>query len=63
VIAASRARHGAKPRTGSGTDTATDLYWGHGRALSNNTRDTVYLHDAGWTPVDEYSYPAPRPWP
>jgi len=48
-------------RTGSGTDTTTDLYWGQGRAVWNNTRDTIYLYDAGWKLVDEYSYPAPRP--
>ncbi|MCW3128671.1 MAG: right-handed parallel beta-helix repeat-containing protein [Methanophagales archaeon] len=32
-------------RTGSGTNTATDLYWGSKRAIWNNDGDTVYLYD------------------
>jgi len=32
-------------RTGSGTNTATDLYWGSKRAIWNNKGDTVYLYD------------------
>jgi hypothetical protein len=43
-------------RSGAGTDTATDLYWGRGQAVWNNGGDTVYLYDAGWGLVDEYSY-------
>jgi len=31
-------------RTGSGTNTATDLYWGSKRAIWNNKGDTVYLY-------------------
>ena len=31
-------------RTGSGTSTATDLYWGSKRAIWNNDGDTVYLY-------------------
>jgi len=50
-----------KLRTAPSTVAATDLYWGQGRAVWNNTRDTVYLYDAGWHLVDEYSWPAPRP--
>jgi competence protein ComEC len=42
--------------TGSGVDTATDLYWGRGQAVWTNTGDTVYLYDAGWGLVDEYTY-------
>lgn len=43
-------------RTGSGTDTATDLYWGRGRAVWNNAGDTVYLYDALWNLIDKYTY-------
>ncbi len=44
-------------RTGSGTDTATDLYWGRtGRAVWNNGGDTVYLYDDAWVLVDDHSY-------
>jgi len=31
--------------TGSGSDTATDLYWGSGRAVWNNGGDTVIVRD------------------
>ena len=42
--------------TKSGTNTATDLYWGSGAAIWNNTGDTAYLRDAGGTLVDTYTY-------
>lgn len=42
--------------TGSGTDTAADLYWGSGRAIWNNSGDIVYLYDSSGNLVDEYSY-------
>jgi len=51
-----------KLHTGWGTDTATDLYWGRSSAVWNNGGDTVYLYDADWNLVDEYSYAnAPEP--
>jgi hypothetical protein len=31
--------------TGSGTDTSTDLYWGSGTYVWNDSGDTVYLYD------------------
>jgi competence protein ComEC len=43
--------------TGSGTNSATDLYWGRGAAVWNNGGDTVYLYDEAWNLVDSYSYP------
>jgi competence protein ComEC len=46
-------------RTGSGTDTSTDLYWGEGRSVWGNLwhgRDTVFLYDDQWVPKDWYSY-------
>jgi len=42
--------------TGSGTNTATDLYWGRGSAVWNNGGDTVYLYNAAWGLVDSYTY-------
>ena len=39
-----------------GTDTATDLYWGSGRAIWNNAGDTAWLRDAQGRLVDGYSY-------
>lgn len=35
-----------KVRTGEGTDTETDLYWGRGSAVWNNDGDTTFLHTA-----------------
>ena len=43
-------------RTGSGTDTATDLYWGSKRAIWNNKGDTAYLYDANGDLVDTKSW-------
>ena len=42
--------------TGSGTNTSTDLYWGSGNAVWNNTGDTATLKDDTGTLVDEYTY-------
>lgn len=42
--------------TKSGTNTSTDLYWGSGAAIWNNTGDTAYLRDSVGTPVDTYTY-------
>ena len=42
--------------TKGGTDTATDLYWGSGSAIWNNTGDTAYLRDSEGNLVDSYSY-------
>ena len=43
--------------TGSGSDTATDLYWGRGSPVWNNDGDTVSLYDNAATLVAERSYP------
>jgi phosphatidylserine/phosphatidylglycerophosphate/cardiolipin synthase-like enzyme len=42
--------------TGSGVDSTTDLYWGSGSAIWNNTGDTAYLDDDLGNPVDTYDY-------
>ncbi|NLV13063.1 lamin tail domain-containing protein [Haloarcula argentinensis] len=42
--------------TGSGTDTATDLYWGSERPIWNNGGDTVTVIDANNETVLERSY-------
>jgi micrococcal nuclease len=42
--------------TGSGTDTASDVYWGRGGAVWNNGGDTVTVRDAGGAVVAERSY-------
>lgn len=42
--------------TRSGTNTATDLYWGSGSAIWNNSGDTAYLRDAAGNLVAEYAY-------
>ncbi|HUG14496.1 MAG TPA: lamin tail domain-containing protein [Thermomicrobiales bacterium] len=39
-----------------GIDTATDLYWGRGGAIWNNTGDTAYLYDATGALVHTYAY-------
>lgn len=45
-----------KLRTGSGVNTATDLYWGLGRAVWNNDGDVVSLYDAAGILVHQYTY-------
>jgi len=42
--------------TGSGTDSSTDLYWGRGSAVWNNTGDTVTVADGGGTVVLQVTY-------
>jgi hypothetical protein len=42
--------------TKSGTDTASDLYWGRGAAVWNNTGDCAYLRDSGGSLIDGYCY-------
>ena len=42
--------------TGSGTDTDTDLYWGSGSPIWNNSGDTVYVFDDTGATVETYSY-------
>ncbi|MFC7187074.1 lamin tail domain-containing protein [Halorubrum yunnanense] len=43
-------------RTGSGTDTPTDLYWGSGSAIWNNGGDTVILSNPDGERVLEVTY-------
>ncbi|MEZ3116743.1 lamin tail domain-containing protein [Halobaculum sp. MBLA0147] len=43
-------------RTGSGTDTDTDLYWGSASPIWNNSGDTVYVFDDTGTEVVAYTY-------
>lgn len=45
--------------TGSGTDSATDLYWGRGSAVWNNGGDTAFLYDDSDNLVQTHEYPAP----
>jgi endonuclease YncB( thermonuclease family) len=42
--------------TGSGTDTATDVYWNRGSAVWNNTGDTVTLTDDAGSVVLQVTY-------
>lgn len=42
--------------TGKEMDTATDLYWGNGKAIWRNVHDAVYLHEADGKLIDEYSW-------
>lgn len=42
--------------TGSGVDSGTDLYWGSGNAIWNNTGDTAYLRDDQGSLVATYNY-------
>jgi len=44
-----------KLHTGCGTNSASHLYWCQGRAVWNNSGDTIYLYDDG-NLVDAYSY-------
>lgn len=43
--------------TKSGTNTTTDLYWGRGSPIWNNTGDTAYLNDSTTALRSEYTYP------
>ena len=43
-------------RTGSGTDTDTDLYWGQSSPVWNNSGDTVFVFDDTGTQIVAYSY-------
>jgi endonuclease YncB( thermonuclease family) len=45
--------------TGSGTDSSTDLYWGRGSAVWNNSGDTASLYDGDSNLVQKHTYPAP----
>lgn len=50
--------------TRSGSNTATDLYWGRALPVWNNTGDTAYLRDASNVLIDTYAYtPAGTPTP
>ncbi len=50
--------------TKSGSNTATDLYWGRGQAVWNNDGDIAYLRDSSSTLIDTYSYmPGATPTP
>ena len=42
--------------SGVGRNTATDLYWGSGVAIWNNTHDTIYLHDNLGNLIDSWVY-------
>ena len=46
----------AKVHTGSGSDTASNLYWGLGTYVWNNTGDTATLRNGSGTRVDSCSY-------
>lgn len=41
-----------KVRTGHGIDSASDLYWGRGSPVWNNTGDTTFLRDGTGTLID-----------
>ena len=45
-----------KAHTGSGADTASNLYWGEGGYIWNNTGDTATLRNAAGSVVDRCSY-------
>ena len=44
-------------RTGSGTNSQTDLYWGSSNYIWNNGEDTLYLTNPDGEEVLNYSYP------
>jgi hypothetical protein len=46
-----------KIHTGPGRDTQTDLYWGSGSYIWNNTGDTAILRDASGHQLDKCTYP------
>lgn len=46
----------ARVWTKTGTDTATDLYWGSSTAIWNNEGDTAYLRDQYGRTVHVYAY-------
>ena len=50
------AGHSVKVHTGTGTDTSTDLYWGSGSYIWNNTGDTATLTNSSGGTVDTCSY-------
>ena len=41
----------------AGTNDATNLYWGRGSAVWNNTGDTAILRDASGAEIARLSYP------
>lgn len=43
--------------SGSGENTATDLYWGSGGAIWNNGGDTIIVKDTVGNTVIEREYP------
>jgi hypothetical protein len=46
--------------TGSGSNTALDLYWNRDTYVWNNQGDTARLRRADWTLADECSYSRTR---
>lgn len=44
--------------TKAGADTGTDLFWGYGRAVWNNSGDTAFLYDAQDYLISTYIYQA-----
>lgn len=42
--------------TGTGVNTATDIYWNSNLPIWNNDHDTAYLKNSAGVLVDEYSY-------
>ena len=45
----------------SGSDTATDLYWGRNSAIWNNSGDTATLKNAAGVDIDSCTYPGGAP--
>lgn len=43
-------------RTGEGTNSESDLYWGRGASVWRNEGDIVRLYDRLWNLIDEQSY-------
>ena len=46
-------------RTGRGSDTAFDVYWGRGRSVWNDDGDTVYVYDDAGDLITRRGYPFP----